>query len=394
MSKRQKKIPLGWKEVKLGDFGKFKNGVNKSKNDFGHGTPFVNLMDIFGKQIVKSNEQLGLVNVSSTEIENYNLKVGDVLFVRSSVKSSGVGLTVLLDRNLKNTVYSGFIIRYRDNKKYLVHKYKKYCFSSSKFRYDLKSKSSISANTNINQEALSSLKLLIPSMLEQKRNIIILETWDEYLIKLTEKIETKKKIKKGLMQKLLTGKERLKMFNGKWKKINLGEVCNIRTGNKDNKDKVDNGEFPFFVRSPQVEKINSHSHDGEAILVPGEGNIGKIFHYINGKFDFHQRVYKISNFSNKVRGKYIYYYFTLNFERQAMRHSVKAAVDSLRLPTFLNFKIDLPNVFEQAAIVEVLSSADEEIEVLSKQKEKIEAQKKYLLNNLIAGKIRLPEFRN
>ena len=50
--------------------------------------------------------------------------------------------------------------------------------------------------------------------------------------------------------------------------------------------------------------------DGEAILVPGEGGIGNIFHYINGKFDFHQRVYKISDFADEVCGKFIYFYMS------------------------------------------------------------------------------------
>ena len=91
------------------------------------------------------------------------------------------------------------------------------------------------------------------------------------------------------MQKLLTPKK-------DWEVKNLGEIAEIYTGKKNNQDKVENGRYPFFVRSQIVESINTYSFDGEAILVPGEGNIGKIFHYINGNFDFHQRVYKISDF--------------------------------------------------------------------------------------------------
>lgn len=86
----------------------------------------------------------------------------------------------------------------------------------------------------------------------------------------------------------------------------LGDVCEIKTGKKDTKNKEDDGEYPFFVRSNTVERINSYSYDGEAILTSGDGvGVGKNFHYINGKFDFHQRVYSLRKFKNGYIGKYI-----------------------------------------------------------------------------------------
>ena len=93
-------------------------------------------------------------------------------------------------------------------------------------------------------------------------------------------------------------------FEGEWKVKKLGEVCEIKTGNKDTQNKVENGKYPFFVRSNTVEKIDSYSYDGEAILTSGDGvGVGKNFHYINGKFDFHQRVYALRNFRNGYSGK-------------------------------------------------------------------------------------------
>ena len=65
-----------------------------------------------------------------------------------------------------------------------------------------------------------------------------------------------------------------------WKK--LGEVCEIGTGSNNREDACDDGIYPFFVRSQEILKINSYLFDEEAILIPGEGGIGDIFHYING----------------------------------------------------------------------------------------------------------------
>ncbi|WP_230988171.1 hypothetical protein [Bathymodiolus japonicus methanotrophic gill symbiont] len=81
-------------------------------------------------------------------------------------------------------------------------------------------------------------------------------------------------------------------------------MADITTGNKDTQNKVNGGVYLFFVRSQTVGKINSFSYDGEAILTSGDGvGVGKNFHYINGRFDYHQRVYCI--FGSVANDKYL-----------------------------------------------------------------------------------------
>ena len=88
------------------------------------------------------------------------------------------------------------------------------------------------------------------------------------------------------------------MIPKKWKIVPLRYLCKIKTGEKDLIDQNPDGEYPFFVRSPKVERISTYSYDGEGILTAGDGNIGDIFHYVNGKFDYHQRVYLFHEFNN------------------------------------------------------------------------------------------------
>ena len=145
------------------------------------------------------------------------------------------------------------------------------------------------------------------------------------------------------MQELLTGKRRLPGFNGEWEVKRLGKFANIKTGSRNNQDKIEDGQYPFFVRSLTVERINSFSHDCEAILIPEEGGIGTIFHYVSGKFDVHQRVYAITQFISQTFGMFVYFYLATNFGEHAMENSVKATVDSLRLPTFLEFELVIPD---------------------------------------------------
>src|SRR5215207_6352626 len=85
-----------------------------------------------------------------------------------------------------------------------------------------------------------------------------------------------------------------------WNLDCVENFARVTTGGKNTQDHVEDGQYPFFVRSQTIERINSYSFDGEAVLTAGDGvGTGKVFHYIIGKFDAHQRVYRITDFSER-----------------------------------------------------------------------------------------------
>ena len=213
---------------------------------------------------------------------------------------------------------------------------------------------------------------------------------DRLLSGLDSLIAKKRDIKQATMQQLLTGKTRLPGFSGEWEEKRLGEVADIKTGSRNNEDKLDDGLYPFFVRSAVVERINSFSYDCEAILVPGEGRIGDIFHYVNGRFDVHQRVYAITNFAMGFSAKFLHSYLTKFFGAWAMQNTVKATVDSLRLPTFQTFQMIVPpSLAEQQAIAKVLTDMDEELAALEQRRDKTRELKQAMMQELLTGRTRL-----
>jgi type I restriction enzyme S subunit len=87
------------------------------------------------------------------------------------------------------------------------------------------------------------------------------------------------------------------MIPDDWKVEKIDDVLKVSTGSKNTQDKLKDGKYPFFVRSQTIERINSFAYDCEAVLTAGDGvGTGKIFHYVNGKFELHQRVYIMNNF--------------------------------------------------------------------------------------------------
>ena len=198
-----------WGETTLGEIGNFKNGLNKNSDAFGHGSPFVNLMDVFGVNAINSTSHLGLVASTKLDQEVYDLRQGDVLFIRSSVKPSGVGLTAVVECDLPKTVYSGFLIRFRDDG-ILDDGFKKHCFYAEDFRKKVIAASSVSANTNINQNALQALTLLLPPTKEEQIAIAnVLNDIDTDITAHEAKLSKARLIKQGMMQELLTGRIRL-----------------------------------------------------------------------------------------------------------------------------------------------------------------------------------------
>ncbi|AUV87063.1 restriction endonuclease subunit S [Vibrio campbellii] len=155
-----------------------------------------------------------------------------------------------------------------------------------------------------------------------------------------------------------------------WKTQRLKYLCAVTTGDRDNIHKCDDGEFPFFVRSKKVERINSYSFDGEAVLTAGDGDIGKIFHYVDGKFDFHQRVYKFSDFAN-VSAKYFYHYLSCHLADEVVKLSAKTTVDSLRLPMLQNFVFCVPSEEEQTQIVNFLDHETAKIDTLIEKQQQL-----------------------
>jgi type I restriction enzyme, S subunit len=183
------------------------------------------------------------------------------------------------------------------------------------------------------------------------------------------------------------------VFPEDWDVARIVDVASITTGSRNTQDRVDDGAFPFFVRSQTIERINSFSFDGEAVLTAGDGvGTGKIFHYINGKFDLHQRVYKISNFSDRLVGYFFYVYFSNRFFDRIMSMTAKSSVDSVRREMIADMLIPLPPRAEQRAIAAALSDAEALIASLDALIAKKRDLKQAAMEQLLTGKTRLPGF--
>ena len=165
---------------------------------------------------------------------------------------------------------------------------------------------------------------------------------------------------------------RFKGFTDDWEQRKVGELCSISTGKSNTQDKNDDGIYPFYVRSPIIEKSNKYLYDEEAVITVGDGvGTGKVFHYVNGKYDLHQRCYRMYGFSDELDAKYFYHTFSLLFYKRVMAMTAKTSVDSVRLEMISDMEIPTPNIDEQLKIGQLFTNIDSLITLHQRKSDKL-----------------------
>ena len=143
---------------------------------------------------------------------------------------------------------------------------------------------------NVSIQDIKSFKIPFPKLEEQNKIANFLTTVDKKITNLENTIISLENQKKGLLQQIFSQKLRFKDKNGNnypnWEKKKIGLICSISTGKSNTQDKIDNGKYPFYVRSATIERSSKYLYDEEATLTVGDGvGTGKVFHYVNGKYD-------------------------------------------------------------------------------------------------------------
>jgi type I restriction enzyme S subunit len=232
---------------------------------------------------------------------------------------------------------------------------------------------------------------LLPSLVEQQKIADCLSSLHELIAAQAQKVVVLKTHKKGLMQQLFPREDetqprlRFPEFQnaGEWEIRFLSQLAKVTTGAKDTQNKVDGGRYPFFVRSQTVERIDSFAYEGEAVLTSGDGvGVGKNFHYIKGRFDYHQRVYCIYDFHQDVSGLFFYLYFSEHFGDRVMRMSAKNSVDSVRMAMITEMAITMPPLPEQQKVADCLTRLDDLITAQSQKLTALKTHKKALMQQL------------
>jgi type I restriction enzyme S subunit len=394
---------INWPRLRLDQIGSFKNGINKSAIHFGSGYPFVNLMDVFGKNAI-GKQALSLVESTEQERKDFNLQAGDVLFVRSSVKPSGVGQATVVLANLEDTVFSGFLIRFRDMGQFdLV--FKRYCFDEDSFRSALLKRSTVSAHTNINQGALSGMEISVPPLSEQRRIAEVLRTWDEAIEK-AERLIAKKTIEfNHWSHALLTGRRRVGPNRSNWQSVPLTEVtleATARNGGGQLDTSAVMGVHKLHGMIPMKDHVRAADlsrykivRQGAFAYNPMRLNIGSIAQNNHGRDVLVSPDYVA--FEARPESLMPAYFDHIRRTPMWSRFVRSAGSGGVRIRIYYDdltdFILERPPIDEQARLVEVLDTGRREIEIIERQRDALIRQKRGLMQKLLTGEwaIKVPD---
>lgn len=204
-------IPEGWEVKKLRYLGKTQNGISAGSEYFGKGFPFINYGDVY-KNAELPKLVSGLANSSREDRNTYSVCKGDVFFTRTSETAVEIGFSSTCIETFTDAIFSGFLIRFRPNKK-LYEGYSKYYFRSSIHRAYFVKEMNLVIRASLSQELLKNLPVILPSWDEQIDISNHIEENNQKIDKVInlqqQQITKLKEYKTTLIDSVVTGKVRV-----------------------------------------------------------------------------------------------------------------------------------------------------------------------------------------
>lgn len=394
-------IPEDWEDIKIKDIVKVSQGLQIAIDD--RFTTYTdNRVFYITIPFIEGKKEEYIENPKSSIL----CKKDDILVVRTG---SGVGKII---RGVEGAFHNNFFKVKPSNNINIDFFY--YILTSPKIQFLMAKYAGNSTIPDLNHGDFYSLDFLIPSLKEQEKIAEILTTWDEAITKQTELLEAKELLKKALMQKLLSGKVRFTGFSDKWKEVILGDIGkafnglsgktgedfgigeskyityknifdnskiklnifdNVQIFNDEKQNLVQFGDIFFTVSSETPEEVGMSS-----VLLDNVSNT-----YLNS-FCFG---YRLHNF-NTLDPHYARFYFrSFQMRDKISRLAQGSTRFNLSKNEIMKLKVYLPSLVEQQKITEVLSLADDEINLLKNELEELKLQKKALMQKLLTGEVRV-----
>ena len=395
-------IPEDWEVKSIGDICVVKDGTHQTPNYTYFGIPFYSVENI-------SNNDFSNVKYISEEehiilSSNSKIEKGDVLMTRIG----SIGCCKYIDWEVKASFYVSLaLLKFQDDEcaRYFTH-----YSETNLFKDEIEQNSlQFAVPQKINLGNIPKIRIILPSILKEQQAIAdALTKVDNLIMSLSKVIEKKKLIMKGTMQKLLSGEVRLDGYNNIIKSVNLSDIGEIKAGGtpSTNVPSYWGGTINWLQSGAVKNRVldirdveKTITYDGLAsssaylikensvlIAITGAtcGNIA----YLPFKSAANQSVVAIQ-VNVGFNSKYIFYMLIQNSDKIVNNRGGSAqggvAVNILKeIELCIHEDID-----EQTAIADILTTMDNEIEALEKERDKYKCIKQGMMQQLLTGKIRL-----
>jgi type I restriction enzyme S subunit len=387
-----------WPVRPIGDVGQVLGDRQRSHRiTAGSPRPYLRVANVFDGYIDYSD--VLEMPFTDDEFRKFALQPGDILF-NEGQSLELVGRNARFDGPPNTFAFQNTLVRFRAGKQIIIDyaiQLFKYLFITGHFISIARKTTSIA---HLGSSRLAMLEIPIPPLCEQRQIAKVLGAWDQAISQTEKLIEAKGKLKKGLMQQLLTGKRRLPECREPWLKKKLGEVFRERK-------ETNYPDLPLLsitgsrgvIPHSETDRKDSSAEDKSKYKRIAPGDIGyntmRMWQGVSALSCLEGIVspaYTICVPKPDIDGSFAAYLFKfLPVVHLFHRYSQGLVGDTqnLKFPHFAQITVDLPPLSEQKKIAAVLGSLDREIESLAVLSDRFKAQKRGLMQKLLTGQIRV-----
>ena len=338
--------PDGVEYKKLGEIATISRGGNFQKKDFlTEGVPCIHYGQIYTKYGLFADKTFTFISEECAKKQKM-ARPNDIVMAVTSENIEDVCkcLAWLGDEPVAVSGHSA-IIHHNQNAKYLV-----YYFHSQMFFAQKRKLAHGTKVIEVTPDALVDIALPVPPIEIQREIVRILDNFTNLTAELTAELTARGIQYSYYRNKLLT-------FHSDTKIVQLADIADIGTGSSNTNEAVEDGKYPFFVRSQEPLRKNDFEYDETAIITAGDGvGVGKVYHYIEGRYALHQRAYRIHINTPEVVPKYYFHYMKAKFLPYIQKTMFQGSVASIRRPMLNAFPVPVPSLDVQNRIVKVLDN--------------------------------------
>jgi len=404
-------FPKDWPIKKLADIGSTYGGlINKSKEDFTEGnSKFITYKNIYNNTFINTNE-LESVRIDKDEKQN-KVKYGDVFFTGSSETPDEVGISSVLLEEVDDVYLNSFCFGFRFNDlKKTIPEFYGYYFRGPVFRNEVYPLAQGSTRFNLSKSEMVKLKVPVPPIKEQHKIAAILSSVDKAIEKTEVIIEQTEKVKKGLMQQLLTKgightkfkKTEIGEIPEEWEVKTFKEISVVRQGlqipiaerfREPGKDRyvyitiqyLNNPDAGAeYIESPRSSVICNE----DDVLMTRTGNTGQVVTNVHGVF--HNNFFLIDYNREVIYKDYLVQFLNHEKTQQLIRKLAgTTTIPDLKHGDFYSIHVPIPPIQEQRKIATILKSVEDKVQKEKEKLAKLFSIKKALMQVLLTGKVRV-----
>ncbi|WP_396659283.1 restriction endonuclease subunit S [Microbacterium sp.] len=339
--------PNGVEVKTLGEVGEFIRGNGLQKADLRDaGFPAVHYGQIHTHYGVWATKTKSFTD-ENIAVKLRHARPGDLLIATTSEDDDAVAkATAWLGDT--DVAVSGDAYIYRHE---LEPKYVSYFFQSTSFQDQKRRFISGTKVRRVSGDSLAKIRIPVPPLEVQREIVRVLDQFTQLEAELEAELEARRRQYEHYQRALLA-------VGSSVENVPMGEIAAIGTGRTDRKDATVDGAFPLYVRSKDVLASDRWEFDETAIIIPGEGGIGEIFHFAAGKYALHQRAYRVAPHDTRILPRFLYFYLRESFGDYVRQRAVTATVTSLRRSMLTDFPVPLLPLEEQTRVVETLDQLD------------------------------------